>query len=152
MSDPLLLAYDLGTTALKATLIDAEGNLRAAAERSYPTRHNGRSVEQHPQDWWSCVCASTQELASAHPQDVQRVAAIGVCGHMSGCLALDAHGEPLAPAMTTQSARSRSISAPAASSIPKTRSARSSGCAKICRISIVERLSSSSPRIISPFN
>lgn len=107
MSDPLLLAYDLGTTALKATLIDAEGNLRAAAERSYPTRHNGRSVEQHPQDWWSCVCASTQELASAHPQDVQRVAAIGVCGHMSGCLALDAHGEPLAPAMTHADSRAR---------------------------------------------
>ena len=55
-----ILAYDFGTSGVKAALVDFDGNLLGDAERGYPllTGPNG-FAEQDPADYWKAVCAAT---------------------------------------------------------------------------------------------
>jgi xylulokinase len=104
---PLLLAHDLGTSGNKATLITPDGGIVGAAFCPYPTQYPKQGwAEQAPAEWWAAVCASTRELLRQRRTDgrghtglAERIAAIGVSGQMMGCLALDAAGRPMRPAM-----------------------------------------------------
>ncbi|MCF5780163.1 xylulokinase, partial [Pseudomonas poae] len=62
MSSPVSLGIDLGTSELKAVLMDAVGNVLAqtGVRLSVSRRYSGWS-EQAPQDWWQ---ACLQALAS----------------------------------------------------------------------------------------
>jgi xylulokinase len=94
----LILAHDLGTTGNKATLYDAEGRLVATAFHGYGTQHlGGNRVEQDPHDWWNAVVASTRRLlAEVSAGDI---ACVSFSGQMMGCVAVDARGEVLRPAI-----------------------------------------------------
>jgi xylulokinase len=90
----LVLSLDLGTTSLKALLVDADGIVRAQAEREYPilTPRPGWA-EQDPQDWWRAAVDSTRACLAA--VDGATVRAIGFSGQMHGTVALGAGGQPL---------------------------------------------------------
>jgi len=91
-----ILAYDVGTSSVKATLFDEQGSTLASASQSYTTNHPVSGwAEQNPHDWWNCVVKSTQELMAQPDASGVSVAAIGCSGHMMGCLPVDAEGEPL---------------------------------------------------------
>jgi len=96
----LIIAHDLGTTGNKATLYDADGELVGTAFAPYDTRYFGQNcVEQNPSDWWEAVVGSTRRLlreSSASPDDV---ACVTFSGQMMGCVAVDAAGEVLRPAI-----------------------------------------------------
>ena len=96
----LIIAHDLGTTGNKATLYDADGELVGTAFAPYDTRYFGQNcVEQNPSDWWEAVVGSTRRLlreSSASPDDV---ACVTFSGQMMGCVAVDASGEVLRPAI-----------------------------------------------------
>lgn len=105
---PLLLAHDLGTSGNKATLVTPEGRIVASVSAPYATRYPRAGwAEQEPEDWWNAVVSSTRALLSGGGGGrgeggvvaPERIAAIGVSGHMMGCLALDASGRPLRPAL-----------------------------------------------------
>ncbi|MDR0819266.1 MAG: hypothetical protein LBN43_06820, partial [Oscillospiraceae bacterium] len=101
----LFLAFDVGTSAIKASLVSERGEIAAFAERKY-LNFGGRSeTEQDPEIWWSGTCSVTREMFSANPEFVNQVAAIGAGGHMLGCLPVDANGIPLRPAMLHSDAR-----------------------------------------------
>lgn len=101
----LILGLDLGTTSLKAVLVDAQGIIRAQAEREYPvhTPYPGWA-EQDPEAWWqaaiagACACLAAAGGAS--------ISAIGLSGQMHGVVLLDAAGEVLAPAIIWADQRS----------------------------------------------
>ena len=60
--DDLFLGFDIGTTAIKGALFDAEGRLVAHAGRPYPTlRPAPGVVEQDPREWTAGV-VETMEL------------------------------------------------------------------------------------------
>lgn len=56
-----ILAYDLGTSGVKAALVDFDGNLLAHEGRAYPliTGANG-FAEQNPDDYWQAACEATK--------------------------------------------------------------------------------------------
>jgi xylulokinase len=94
------LGIDASTTATKALLMDAAGQLVAVASSTYGY-DTPRPLwsEQHPDLWWQATIASVRELlsrAGAHPADVESV---GLTGQMHGLVLLDAAGEVLRPAI-----------------------------------------------------
>ena len=106
-SEPLLLAHDLGTSGNKATLVTPDGRILAAASAPYETSYLRPGwAEQDPRHWWEAVVASTRALLDSAARRRQsrdlladRIAAVGISGQMMGCVALDAGGGPVRPAM-----------------------------------------------------
>lgn len=95
-----LLAHDLGTSGNKATLYTTDGSLVASRTCPYDTHYfNGNWAEQDPQDWWSAICRSTQELLIEAKADPSDVAVVALSGQMMGCTPVDRDGNPLRPSI-----------------------------------------------------
>lgn len=96
----LVLGIDLGTTGIKALVLDTiSGRTLTSAYRTYPssTGDDGRH-EQDPEQWWTaCAQVTRDALGAIAPQ---RVAAVGLSGHMHGVVLVDENDDPVRPAMT----------------------------------------------------
>ena len=59
------IGIDLGTSAVKMLLMDANGDIIKSIAKEYPIYfpQNGWS-EQDPQDWWNAVKAGIQEITA----------------------------------------------------------------------------------------
>ncbi|WP_300435169.1 xylulokinase [uncultured Mameliella sp.] len=103
----MYLGLDLGTSGLRALLVDGDGVPVGSAVRAYAPVHPypGWS-EQDPADWVTAVDGALGELAGAHPQAMSAVRGIGVSGHMHGATLLDAHGAVLRPCILWNDTRS----------------------------------------------
>lgn len=98
--NPILLALDIGTSAVKASLVSDELKLLCESSHAYPTKHlPSMRAEQNAEDWWASACIAARNLFDAHPEYRNSVCAIGVSGHMLGLLPVDHAGNPLAPSM-----------------------------------------------------
>lgn len=96
----LYLGIDLGTTGLKAVLVDEAGAIRAIGYRAYPIDMPAkRRAEQSPEGWWRALCGATREALEASGADASAVAGVGFSGQMHGLVALDAAGAPVYPAI-----------------------------------------------------
>src|SRR5688572_22868984 len=95
----LFLGIDIGTTHVKAALIDAVTlNVVASAEREvslYMPQPN--FVEQNPEDWWQAAVASVREALIG--REAALVRAIGLSGQMHGTVCIDSSGQPVRPAI-----------------------------------------------------
>lgn len=93
-----IIAHDLGTTGNKATLYDADGNLRGSAFHGYTTKYPQTGwAEQDPNDWWEAVCVTTRKLLQVTGVLGDEIACITFSGQMQGCAALDENALPLRP-------------------------------------------------------
>ena len=96
----MYLGIDLGTSGVKATLIDDRQNVvgsgHAALELSRP--HRGWS-EQDPAGWIEATERAIAELKAAHAPVLAAVKGIGLSGQMHGATLLDEHDEPLRPSI-----------------------------------------------------
>lgn len=91
-----ILAYDVGTSSVKATLFDEQGNSLASASQIYTTDHPTSGwAEQNPDSWWNCIVMATRDLMAQPGAGDASVAAIGCSGHMMGSLPVDGNGNPL---------------------------------------------------------
>ncbi len=92
------IGIDLGTSAVKLLLVDAEGRIAATVSRDYPLMfpHPGWS-EQNPEDWWTAVRDGLKELTAGI--DVNDVAGIGCGGQMHGLVILDENDNVIRPAI-----------------------------------------------------
>lgn len=94
------LGLDLGTSAVKALIVDAREAVRAEAEEKLTTDHPApRASEQDPDSWWSAVQAALARLHDVAPDAMAEVAAIGLAGQMHATVLLDAADRPVRPAM-----------------------------------------------------
>ena len=103
-----LLGIDLGTSAVKAVVIDEQGQVLGVGSREIPMEMPapGRA-EQDPEGWWSSAALAVREaLQAAHISDV---AAIGLDGHMHVGPLLDADLKPLGHAITWADQRSSEL-------------------------------------------
>ena len=92
----LLLVYDIGTTGLKCVVFSDQGQELLSASATYQTYYPGSGwAEQESQDFWIAAQRATAELQAQGTLHTDRIAAIGLSGHMNGCLAVSAAGEPL---------------------------------------------------------
>lgn len=96
-----LLGIDVGTSAVKAVLVDPGVGVIAEASAVNDTASPRPGfAEADPAQWWESVCACTRKLAPRSPVD-----AIGVTGMLPAVLCLDADGRPLRPAILQSDAR-----------------------------------------------
>ena len=95
-----LLGYDIGTSSVKASLVDAKSG-RAVASDFFPKQEapikalqNGWA-EQNPDSWWQYLKEATASVvgkAGVNPADI---AAIGFSYQMHGLVCVDSEGKPL---------------------------------------------------------
>ncbi len=115
------LGIDLGTSAVKALLLDGDrvvGTAQAPLAVSRP--HPGWS-EQDPEAWWAAACECLDALAAAHPRALRAVRAIGLAGQMHGATLLDVAGRTLRPCMLWDDGRSAAQCAQLEAAVPSLR-------------------------------
>lgn len=98
MSRNLWLGLDAGSTAIKAAAYTMDGQQVAQAEASSEVRqlpNGGR--EQDMWQVWETAATVLAQVAS-HCRD-DKIASLGVCGQGFGLWAVDAEGNPVAPAI-----------------------------------------------------
>jgi len=114
------LGVDIGTSGVKALLIDAAG--RALAEATAPAiepvrPHPGWS-EQNPADWWTATLAAIDKLSKSHPEQLSQVRGIGLSGHMHGATLLGKNDEVLRPCILWNDGRSAAECAELEAALP----------------------------------
>ncbi len=104
MNSPVSLGIDLGTSELKAILMDTGGAVLAHAgvRLSVSRRHSGWS-EQAPEDWWQ-ACLQALDQLRQH-EAFARVACIGLSGQMHGAVLLGDDDRVLYPAILWDDSR-----------------------------------------------
>ena len=94
----LYIGIDLGTSAVKLLLMDADGKIKKIASRTYDLSfpHPGWS-EQNPADWYEQSIDGLKELLAEC--DKSQVAGISFGGQMHGLVTLDERDEVIRPAI-----------------------------------------------------
>ena len=92
------LALDLGTSSLKALVLDREGGTLSLASAAYPidAPHPDWS-ETDPAAWWAAAVEATAQALHAAGQPA--IAGIGLSGQMHGPTLVGPDREPLRPAI-----------------------------------------------------
>lgn len=99
-----LLGYDVGSSSVKASLVDAETGKCVAsaffpkAEASIIAVHPGWA-EQQPEDWWQNLKLSTQAVLSDSGVSPGEIKAIGISYQMHGLVCVDKNRQALRPAI-----------------------------------------------------
>lgn len=103
----MFLGIDLGTSAVKAVLVDSEDRL--VAEGSAPldvSRPHPSWSEQDPEDWWRATRSAVAALIAQSPAGLAGLEAIGLSGQMHGATLLDASDRAVRPAILWNDGRS----------------------------------------------
>lgn len=102
-----LLGLDLGTSSLKALIVDAAGRTAGVGSAEYPIdRPHPDHAEQDPEDWWRAAAMAVGQAIAAAPGLANDIAAIGLTGQMHGTVVLDGSLQPLSPAIIWPDRRS----------------------------------------------
>ena len=103
----MYIGLDLGTSGVKALLIDGSQAIIGSANAPVPISrpHDGWS-EQDPADWISATEQAMDALKAAHPAEVAAVRGIGLSGHMHGATLIDKHDRVLRPCIMWNDTRS----------------------------------------------
>ena len=107
MPDPtLLLGVDLGSSGVKAVLLDPARGIVASSSRevSLFSDHAGWA-EADPDQWWRSLCELVPELLERAGASAGDVAAVAVSGMVPAVLVTDVNGQPLRRAILQNDAR-----------------------------------------------
>ncbi len=103
----MYLGLDLGTSGVKALLIDGDqkiiGSANGSLEVSRP--HHGWS-EQDPAHWIKATETAVAGLKAKFPKELSAVKGIGLSGQMHGATLIDASGKVLRPSILWNDTRS----------------------------------------------
>ncbi|HTO66929.1 MAG TPA: xylulokinase [Bradyrhizobium sp.] len=103
----MYLGMDVGTSGVKAVLMDATGAIVATASRALTLSHpHPLWSEQDSDAWVSAAIGAVDDLAASHPRETSQVRGIGLSGQMHGATLLGADGAPLRPAILWNDGRS----------------------------------------------
>ena len=94
----MYLGIDIGTSAVKAVVIDDDGRVRARAtsDALECQRPQPGWSEQDPETWWQATISAIRRL----PADTRAVVrSIGLTGQMHSATLLDGHDRVLRPAI-----------------------------------------------------
>ena len=90
----LLLGYDIGSSSVKAAIIDGESG-KSLASSFYPKKelsmkalHPGWA-EQNPETWWECIKEVTKEILGDSDINPSNIGAIGISYQMHGLVMVD---------------------------------------------------------------
>ena len=92
------IGVDLGTSAVKLLLMEADGTIANVVSKEYPLYFpNPGWSEQKPEDWWNAVKEGIKELTA--DVDKTKVAGISFGGQMHGLVILDEKDQVIRPAI-----------------------------------------------------
>lgn len=99
-----LLGYDIGSSSIKAALVEASTRRTLAVVQSPDSEMAIASpqpgfAEQDPDSWWEHVCKATQKLLASTGVDAREIQGIGISYQMHGLVCVDENGRPLRPAI-----------------------------------------------------
>lgn len=98
------LGYDLGSSSVKASIIDTETG-KCIASAFYPKEEMPISApqpgwaEQDPEMWWKYVIKATKDLVDNPSVDPEAIAAIGISYQMHGLVIVDRDHKTLRPSI-----------------------------------------------------
>ncbi|MDV4182000.1 xylulokinase [Rhizobium brockwellii] len=103
----MYLGLDLGTSGVKAMLIDGDQKIVGSANGSLDVSrpHSGWS-EQEPAHWVRATEEAVAGLKAKHPKELAAVKGIGLSGQMHGATLIDAADKVLRPCMLWNDTRS----------------------------------------------
>ena len=91
-----ILAIDLGTTNVKAAVVQRDGTLIGKGRQSYPTIHTADGgAEQDPEQVWQAVVTAAEQ-ALAPVENRREVRGIACASQYSSIVPVDAEGRPTA--------------------------------------------------------
>lgn len=94
--DNLVIAYDLGTGGIKASLFTDAGHILGSVFVAYETSHPKAGwQEQAPDNWWCAVVASTRQLLDTTQADKTSIRALAISGHSLGVVPIGKDGNLL---------------------------------------------------------
>jgi xylulokinase len=109
------LVFDLGTSGVKAAVLDSDGKIVRSAVEPYPTHTaNGSVVEQEVNDWWRALVAAARVVDG----DVTKIV---LTGQMQDLILLNERGEPLRPAILYSDMRAQAEAAAISERVGKER-------------------------------
>jgi len=98
---------DIGTSGVKAVLVNEAGAIVATATRELALSHPAPLwSEQDPDAWFEAAIGAVDDLASSHSRELAQVRGIGLSGQMHGATLLGQDGRPLRPAILWNDGRS----------------------------------------------
>lgn len=113
------IGIDIGLHALKAVVVDEEGQVCGQGERALEVTHPAPGLSEQDAGRWlrsaAPAVASALRRSQASPDDI---AAVGIAAMRDGFTAVDEHGEPLHPAIVWPDNRAAAQCARLAESIP----------------------------------
>lgn len=105
------LGIDLGTSGLRALLVDGSGTPIGSTERAYDVSHPRAGwSEQDPADWIEALEQAISEMRETYPSFAE-LRGVGVAGHMHGATLLDENGDVLRPCILWNDTRSHAEAA-----------------------------------------
>lgn len=99
-----LLGFDLGSSSVKVTLLNAATGKAVASANSPSTEMDINSphkgwAEQHPDLWWQHAVAATRQVMKASSVSPSSIAGIGISYQMHGLVVVDKNHEVLRPSI-----------------------------------------------------
>ncbi|MBS8262125.1 xylulokinase [Roseibium polysiphoniae] len=103
----MFIGLDIGTSSVKAILLDESQKLVASATSDLTVQRPHPSwSEQDPDSWWTACETAMDELARTAAGEMAAVKGIGLSGHMHGATLLGADDKPLRPCILWNDGRS----------------------------------------------
>lgn len=89
-----LLGYDIGSSSIKAALVDVNTGKTLAVVQSPESEMNMLArqsgwAEQDPEIWWNNVCLATQKIVNQTKLDTSLIKGIGIAYQMHGLVIVD---------------------------------------------------------------
>jgi xylulokinase len=98
LDDPLFLGLDVGTSGVKAVLVDRSGDVVASATTGLTLQTPKPGwAEQDPDAWWAASVKSITDVRAKVPG--MKVSAVGISGQMHSSVFLDRDGKVIRPAL-----------------------------------------------------
>ena len=99
-----LLGYDIGSSSVKASLVEVSSGKCAASAFFPPQEAPIRSerpgwAEQDPDAWWDYLKQATAAVLAESRADAADIKAIGISYQMHGLVCVDRQGKPLRPSI-----------------------------------------------------
>ena len=95
-TDEYILAYDAGSTGLKALLISKDGTIHAASYQQYTTYYpEANEIEQAPMEWWEAICNTTKQIINESGISADSIKAVAPVGHQIMAIPVDSEGNLL---------------------------------------------------------
>lgn len=117
-----LLGYDIGSSSIKAALVDVNTGQTLAVVQSPESEMDMIAkqlgwAEQHPETWWNNVCLSTKKLLGQTKIDIKQIKGIGISYQMHGLVLVDKNKKVIRPSIIWCDSRAVEIGNRAANDI-----------------------------------